>query len=46
MRGMIVCGGSDEKMRHAAMAIPGLEIRHYVINFSLLEAESPKSSRT
>lgn len=42
VRGLIVCAESDDKMRHAVMAVPGLELRHYQIDFRLLTVEAAK----
>jgi hypothetical protein len=45
VRGMIICSDSDARMRHAVMAIPGLELRHYQVDFRFLPVEPAKSTR-
>jgi hypothetical protein len=45
VRGMIICADSDARMRHAVLAIPDLELRHYQIEFRLLIADPAKPTR-
>ena len=44
VRGLIICTTSDARLRHAVMAVPGLELRHYQVDFRLLSVEPMKST--